>query len=69
MTLSIPRDRAGTFDPKLIAKYQRRLNEAAFAALRSGRTERLLSERIAGSQPNPLDRSFQWLRSALFAAA
>ena len=24
MTLSIPRDRAGTFDPKLIAKYQRR---------------------------------------------
>lgn len=25
MQLSIPRDRAGTFDPKLIAKYQRRL--------------------------------------------
>lgn len=24
MTLSIPRDRAGTFDPKLVAKYQRR---------------------------------------------
>src|SRR5215467_5216368 len=24
MTLSIPRDRAGTFDPKLIAKYRRR---------------------------------------------
>ena len=24
MTLSVPRDRAGTFDPKLIAKYQRR---------------------------------------------
>src|SRR5690606_23682115 len=24
MTLSIPRDRAGTFDPQLIAKYQRR---------------------------------------------
>ena len=24
MTLSIPRDRAGTFDPKPIAKYQRR---------------------------------------------
>jgi putative transposase len=24
MTVSIPRDRAGTFDPKLIAKYQRR---------------------------------------------
>lgn len=24
MTLTIPRDRAGTFDPKLIAKYQRR---------------------------------------------
>ena len=24
MALSIPRDRAGTFDPKLIAKYQRR---------------------------------------------
>lgn len=24
MSLSIPRDRAGTFDPKLIAKYQRR---------------------------------------------
>jgi putative transposase len=24
MTLAIPRDRAGTFDPKLIAKYQRR---------------------------------------------
>ena len=24
MTLSIPRDRAGTFDPKLIARYQRR---------------------------------------------
>ncbi|ESZ05511.1 hypothetical protein X735_32225 [Mesorhizobium sp. L2C085B000] len=24
MTLGIPRDRAGTFDPKLIAKYQRR---------------------------------------------
>jgi hypothetical protein len=46
-----------------------RLNEAAFAALRSGRTERLLSERIVGSQPNPSDRSFQWLRSALFAAA
>ena len=23
MTLSVPRDRAGTFDPKLIAKYQR----------------------------------------------
>lgn len=24
MTLDVPRDRAGTFDPKLIAKYQRR---------------------------------------------
>ena len=24
MTLAIPRDRSGTFDPKLIAKYQRR---------------------------------------------
>ena len=24
MTMSVPRDRAGTFDPKLIAKYQRR---------------------------------------------
>src|ERR1700712_5170901 len=24
VTLDIPRDRAGTFDPKLIAKYQRR---------------------------------------------
>jgi putative transposase len=24
MTLSVPRDRAGSFDPKLIAKYQRR---------------------------------------------
>ena len=24
VTLSVPRDRAGTFDPKLIAKYQRR---------------------------------------------
>ena len=24
ITLSVPRDRAGTFDPKLIAKYQRR---------------------------------------------
>src|SRR3954453_23428206 len=24
VTLAIPRDRAGTFDPKLIAKYQRR---------------------------------------------
>jgi putative transposase len=24
MTLSIPRDRSGTFNPKLIAKYQRR---------------------------------------------
>ena len=24
MTLAVPRDRAGTFDPKLIAKYQRR---------------------------------------------
>jgi transposase-like protein len=24
MTLSVPRDRAGTFDRKLIAKYQRR---------------------------------------------
>ena len=34
------------------------LNEAAFAALRSGRTERLLSERIAGSQPNPSDTRF-----------
>src|ERR1700683_1067946 len=27
MTLSVPRDRAGTFDPKLIAKYQRRFPE------------------------------------------
>ena len=27
MTLSIPRDRAGTFDPKLIARYQRRFPE------------------------------------------
>ena len=27
MTLNIPRDRAGTFDPKLIAKYQRRFPE------------------------------------------
>jgi putative transposase len=27
MQLSIPRDRAGTFDPKLIAKYQRRFPE------------------------------------------
>ena len=24
VTLDIPRDRSGTFDPKLIAKYQRR---------------------------------------------
>ena len=24
VTLAVPRDRAGTFDPKLIAKYQRR---------------------------------------------
>jgi transposase-like protein len=24
MTLSVPRDRVGTFDPNLIAKYQRR---------------------------------------------
>jgi putative transposase len=24
LTLAIPRDRAGTFDPRLIAKYQRR---------------------------------------------
>jgi putative transposase len=28
MQLSIPRDRAGTFDPKLIAKYQRRFTPA-----------------------------------------
>ena len=27
MTLDIPRDRAGTFDPQLIAKYQRRFPE------------------------------------------
>ncbi len=27
MTLLIPRDRAGTFDPKLIAKYQRRFRQ------------------------------------------
>jgi putative transposase len=27
MRLSIPRDRAGSFDPKLIAKYQRRFPE------------------------------------------
>ena len=27
VTLDIPRDRAGTFDPKLIAKYQRRFPE------------------------------------------
>jgi putative transposase len=27
VTLSVPRDRAGTFDPKLIAKYQRRFPE------------------------------------------
>lgn len=27
MTLSVPRDRAGTFDPKLIAKYRRRFPE------------------------------------------
>lgn len=29
MTLSVPRDRAGTFDPKLIAKYQRRFPDGA----------------------------------------
>jgi putative transposase len=29
MTLSIPRDRSGTFDPKLIAKYQRRFPDFA----------------------------------------
>ena len=28
MTLSVPRDRAGTFDPKLIAKYQRRFPDS-----------------------------------------
>jgi putative transposase len=27
MTLAIPRDRAGTFDPQLIAKYQRRFSD------------------------------------------
>jgi putative transposase len=29
MTLSVPRDRAGTFDPKLIANYQRRFPDFA----------------------------------------
>jgi putative transposase len=29
MTLSIPRDRTGTFDPKLITKYQRRFPDFA----------------------------------------
>ncbi len=34
MTLSIPRDRAGTFDPKLIAKYQRRFPDPTTRSFR-----------------------------------
>ena len=31
MTLSIPRDRSGTFDSKLIAKFQRRFGSLVIA--------------------------------------
>src|SRR6185437_3306434 len=36
MTLSVPRDRAGTFDPKLIAKYQRRFRISTIITLAFG---------------------------------
>ena len=49
VTLDIPCDRAGTFDPKLIAKYQRRFpdfdDDAAILGLVSGDTR---SGRIGG---------------------
>src|SRR3546814_11750394 len=35
VTLDIPRDRSGTFDPKLIARYQRRRSEEHTSELQS----------------------------------
>src|SRR6185436_19402067 len=55
MTLSVPRDRAGTFDPKLIAKYQRRFpdfDEKIISMYARGMTVR---EEVAEWQNRPLD--------------
>jgi putative transposase len=38
LTLDIPRDRLGTFDPKLIAKYQRRFRISTIRSSRCTRT-------------------------------
>ena len=40
MTLSIPRDRSGTFDPKLIAKYQRRFPDFDESNTRDSKREK-----------------------------
>src|SRR5277367_4137096 len=50
MTLSIPRDRAGTFDPKLIAKYQRRFPDfdEKIISMYAARHERSRDPRSSG---------------------
>lgn len=49
MTLDVPRDRAGTFNPKLIAKYQRRfpnLDEKIILMYARGMTAREIREHL-----------------------
>ena len=68
MTLSVPRDRAGTFDPKLIAKYQRRFpdfDEKIISMYARGRTVREIrghleerhGSRVMGLAPTVFPRS------------
>src|SRR5690606_35961325 len=59
MTLAIPRDRAGTFDPKLIAKYQRRfpdLDDKIFSMYARGMSVREIRghlEELYGIEVSP----------------
>ena len=59
MTLSVPRDRAGTFDPKLIAKYQRRFPDfdhkiiSMYARGLTGREIRGHLEELYGIEVSP----------------
>ena len=51
MTLDIPRDRAGTFDPPLIAKYQRRfpeVDEKIISMDARGRSTRAIRDHLEG---------------------
>ena len=63
-------DRTSNIDSRTSTSAQRRLNEAAGAAVEGSRSTRFLSERIVGVKAQPFRQEvFRWLRSALFAAA